>query len=272
MDTVALPIEQQVNGVENMLYMTSSSTSDGRVQVTVTFQPGTDLDTAQVLVQNRVALAEPRLPAQVRQVGVVVNKESTGFLMLASLTSDDPGIDSDYLGNMAQSTIRDRLLRIDGVGGVQVFGGGNYSMRIWIDPAKAAARDLTAPEIVAALQAQNVQAAGGSIGQPPLPDQRRRLRAAGSGRRPSVGPGRIRQGRAQDRRPGPRDPRQRHRPHRARLGNLRRRRLLQRSARRRHRRHPAAGFQRPVDRRGGHRRAGRHQGRLPARREVRHPL
>ena len=168
-ETVAAPLEQEINGVENMLYMTSSSTSDGRVTVTVTFQPGTDLDTAQVLVQNRVALAEPRLPAQVRQVGVVVNKESTGFLMLASLTSDDPGIDSDYLGNMAQSTIRDRLLRIDGVGGIQVFGGGNYSMRIWIDPAKAAARDLTAPEIVAALQAQNVQAAGGSIGQPPFP-------------------------------------------------------------------------------------------------------
>lgn len=168
-ETVAAPLEQEINGVENMLYMTSSSTSDGRVSVTVTFQPGTDLDTAQVLVQNRVALAEPRLPAQVRQVGVIVNKESTGFLMLASLTSDDPGIDSDYLGNMAQSTIRDRLLRIDGVGGVQVFGGGNYAMRIWIDPAKAAARDLTAPEIIAALQAQNVQAAGGSIGQPPFP-------------------------------------------------------------------------------------------------------
>ncbi len=167
-ETVAAPIEQEVNGVEGMLYMTSSSTSDGAVSITVAFEPGTDLDTAQVLIQNRVARAEPRLPEQVRQTGVSVNKQSTGFLLLAALTSDDPGIDADYLGNYANSTIRDRLLRIDGVGEVMVFGGGNYSMRIWIDPAKAAARNLTAPEIVAALRSQNVQAAAGAIGQPPF--------------------------------------------------------------------------------------------------------
>ena len=167
-ETVAAPIEQEVNGVEGMIYMTSSSTSDGAVSVTVAFEPGTDLDTAQVLVQNRVALAEPRLPEQVRQVGVVVNKQSSGFLLLAALTSSDTGIDTNYLGNMANSTIRDRLLRIDGVGSVQIFGGGNYSMRVWIDPTKAAARDLTAPEIVAALQSQNVQAAAGAVGQPPF--------------------------------------------------------------------------------------------------------
>ena len=167
-ETVAAPIEQEVNGVEGMIYMTSSSTSDGAVSITVAFEPGTDLDTAQVLVQNRVALAEPKLPEQVRQVGVVVNKRSSGFLLLAALTSADPGIDTDYLGNLANSTVRDRLLRIDGVGEVQVFGGGNYSMRVWIDPAKAAARDLTAPEIIAALRSQNIQAAAGAVGQPPF--------------------------------------------------------------------------------------------------------
>ena len=167
-ETVAAPIEQEVNGVEGMLYLTSSSTSDGVVAITVTFQPGTDLDSAQVLVQNRVALAEPRLPAAVRQVGVTVNKAETGFLMILGLTSPGNVLDNDYVGNYANSTLRDRLLRIDGVGSVQVFGGGNYAMRIWIDPAKAAARGLSASQIVAALQAQNVQAAAGSLGQPPF--------------------------------------------------------------------------------------------------------
>ena len=169
-ETVAAPIEQEVNGVENMLYISSSSTSDGAVAITVTFQPGTDLDSAQVLVQNRVALAEPRLPEAVRQTGVVVNKAESGFLMILGLTSPDGTLDNDYVGNYANSTLRDRLLRIEGVGAVQVFGGGNYSMRVWIDPAKAAERGLTGPEIVSALRAQNVQAAAGSIGQPPFPN------------------------------------------------------------------------------------------------------
>ncbi|MGV8929770.1 MAG: efflux RND transporter permease subunit [Brevundimonas sp.] len=167
-ETVAAPIEQEVNGVEGMLYLSSSSTSDGTVSVTVTFNPGTDLDAAQVLVQNRVALAEPRLPEQVRQIGVTVNKQESGFLMILGLTSPDKSLDNDYVGNYANSTLRDRLLRIEGVGSVQVFGGGNYSMRVWIDPAKAAARNLTGPDIVAALRAQNVQAAAGAIGQPPF--------------------------------------------------------------------------------------------------------
>lgn len=167
-ETVAAPIEQEVNGVEGMLYLSSSSTSDGTVSVTVTFNPGTDLDAAQVLVQNRVALAEPRLPAQVRQIGVTVNKQESGFLMILGLTSPDKSLDNDYVGNYANSTLRDRLLRVDGVGAVQIFGGGNYSMRVWIDPAKAAERNLTGPDIVAALQSQNVQAAAGAIGQPPF--------------------------------------------------------------------------------------------------------
>jgi len=166
--TVAAPIEQEINGVEGMLYMSSSSTSDGATAITVTFKPGTDLDAAQVLVQNRVALAEPRLPAQVRQIGINVEKQATGFLMLVALKTTDPNTDINYMGNFANATLRDKLLRIEGVGGVQVFGGGLYSMRIWIDPAKAAARDLTAPEIVAALQSQNVQVAAGALGQAPF--------------------------------------------------------------------------------------------------------
>ena len=167
-ETVAAPIEQEVNGVEGMLYLTSSSTSDGVAAITVTFQPGTDLDAAQVLVQNRVALAEPRLPEQVRQTGVVVNKQESGFLMILGVTSPDKSLDNDYVGNYANSTLRDRLLRLEGVGSVQIFGGGNYSMRVWIDPAKAAARGLTGQDIVTALRAQNVQAAAGAIGQPPF--------------------------------------------------------------------------------------------------------
>ena len=165
-ETVASTLEQEINGVENMLYLQSSSTQ-GVAQITVTFEPGTDLDAAQVLVQNRVALAEPRLPEQVRQIGVQVNKQESGFLMIVALTSTDPAIDIDYVGNYANSTLRDRLLRLDGVGGVQIFGGGFYSMRVWIDPDKAAARNLTAGEIIAALETQNVQVAGGSVGAPP---------------------------------------------------------------------------------------------------------
>ena len=166
-ETIAAPIEQEINGAEGMLYMRSNS-SQGLTTITVTFQPGTDIDTAQVLVQNRVSLAEPRLPDQVRQIGVTVTKQATDFLMVAAMTTTDPAIDIDYVGNYANSTIRDRLLRLPGVGAVQVFGGGNYSMRVWIDPDAAAARNLTSEEIIAALRGQNVQVAGGSVGQPPF--------------------------------------------------------------------------------------------------------
>ena len=167
-ETVAAPIEQEINGVEGMLYLTSSSTSDGVVAITVTFEPGTDLDAAQVLVQNRVSLAEPRLPEQVRQVGVTVNKAQSSFLLIVGLTSPDGSLDNDYVGNYANSALRDRLLRLVGVGAVQVFGGGNYSMRVWLDPAKTAARGLNASDVIGALRTQNVQAAAGAIGQPPF--------------------------------------------------------------------------------------------------------
>jgi hydrophobe/amphiphile efflux-1 (HAE1) family protein len=165
-ETVAAPLEQEINGVEGMLYMSSSSTQ-GAGAITVTFKPGTDLDAAQVLVQNRVNLALPRLPEQVRQIGVTVNKQESGFLMIVALTSPDNSLDVDYMGNYANTVIRDRLLRLEGVGTVQIFGGGNYAMRVWIDPDKAAARNLTSSEIIAALQAQNVQTAGGALGSAP---------------------------------------------------------------------------------------------------------
>jgi len=167
-ETVLAPLEQQINGVENMLYMTSTAVANGQSEILVAFEQGTDLDTAQVQVQNRVAVAEPRLPEQVRALGVVVSKQAPGFLMLVTMKSSDPEVTLDYMGNWANTVVRDRMLRIDGVGDVRVFGGGDYAMRIWIDPDRAAARNLTATEIVQALRTQNVQVAAGSIGQAPM--------------------------------------------------------------------------------------------------------
>jgi hydrophobe/amphiphile efflux-1 (HAE1) family protein len=166
-DTVAAPIEQEINGVDDMLYQTSQSTGDGRVTITVTFKLGTDLDTAQVLVQNRVALAEPRLPEEVRRQGVVVRKTSPSWLMAVNVLSPDGSLDRAYVSNYVRTQIRDRLTRVDGIGDVQVFGTRDYAMRVWIDPGRAAALSLTAGEIVSALRAQNVQVAAGTIGQPP---------------------------------------------------------------------------------------------------------
>ena len=167
-DTVAAPIEQEINGVDGMLYMGSQSTGDGKVVITVTFKIGTDIDAAQVLVQNRVAIAEPRLPESVRAMGVVTKKATPDFLMVVNLQSPDGTYDRDYLSNYALTQVKDRLARLDGVGDVQMFGARDYGMRVWIDPGKAAARNLTAGEIVAALRAQNVQVSAGALGQPPF--------------------------------------------------------------------------------------------------------
>jgi hydrophobic/amphiphilic exporter-1 (mainly G- bacteria), HAE1 family len=168
-DTVAAPIEQQVNGVENMLYMSSTSSSDGSYSLTVTFAIGTNLDMAQVLVQNRVAIAEPQLPEEVRRQGIVTKKQSTNIILVISLTSPDGSYDDLYLANYATLELRDELSRIDGVGDVTVSGTGSYSMRVWFDPEKLKARDLTAQDLVNALAEQNVQVAAGQIGQPPAP-------------------------------------------------------------------------------------------------------
>ncbi len=167
-ETVAAPLEQEINGVEDMIYITSSSTGDGRATINVVFKLGTDLDNAQVLVQNRVASAEPRLPETVRQLGVTTRKNSPDILLVVFLQSPNGVFDTQYVSNYATLQLRDRIARLDGVGGVNVFGSRDYAMRIWIDPDKAAARGLNAGEIVAALRAQNVQVAAGSIGAPPF--------------------------------------------------------------------------------------------------------
>ncbi len=167
-DTVAAPLEQQINGVENMLYITSSSTGNGQVTINVVFKLGTNLDTAQVLVQNRVQSALQRLPLEVQQLGVTTLKNTPDILMAVFLLSPDKSHDVQYLSNYATIQVRDRLLRLQGIGGINVFGVRDYAMRIWIDPEKAAARNLNAGEIVAALRAQNVQVAAGSVGAPPF--------------------------------------------------------------------------------------------------------
>jgi len=166
-ETVASPIEQEINGVENMLYQSSQSTGDGRVVITVTFKQGTDLDAAQVLVQNRVAIATPRLPQEVQRLGIVTKKTAPDFLLIVNLISPDGSLDRSYLTNYAQTRIKDRLARLEGVGDVQLFGSRDMAMRVWIDPRRAASLDLTAGDIIAALRSQNVQVAAGTLGQPP---------------------------------------------------------------------------------------------------------
>jgi len=169
-DTVAGPLEEAVNGVENMIYMKSTSSSDGQMALTVTFKSGTNIDLAAVQVQNRVAQALPRLPEAVRALGVTTVKASPTLTMVVHLDSPDGRYDALYLSNFANLRIRDELARLPGVGQAYAFGAGNYAMRIWIDPAQAASRGLTASDIVRAIREQNVEVSAGSVGGPPTPE------------------------------------------------------------------------------------------------------
>jgi len=170
-DTVAAPIEQQINGVEDMLYMYSQATSNGQLTITITFKLGTDLDKAQVLVQNRVAIATPQLPDEVQRNGVVTRKNSPDILMVVFMLSPDDSLDQLYISNYALLQVRDQLLRLDGIGDIQIFGARDYSMRLWLDPDKIATLGLTASDVIAAIRAQNLQITGGQLASPPISDR-----------------------------------------------------------------------------------------------------
>jgi hydrophobe/amphiphile efflux-1 (HAE1) family protein len=169
--TVATPIEQEVNGVEGMLYMYSQATSDGGMNLTITFELGTDLDTAQVLVQNRVAIAEPRLPESVRSMGVTTKKNTPDLMLVVNMFSPDGTYDQTYLANYGVLNIRDRLRRIDGVGEIRVFGASDYAMRIWLKPDLLQSYDIAASDVMTALRTQNVQVASGTLNSAPQPNQ-----------------------------------------------------------------------------------------------------
>ena len=167
--TVATPLEEQINGVEDMLYMSSYASADGSMALTITFKLGTDLNKAQVLVQNRVAIAQPRLPSAVQSLGVTTNKSSPDIMMVVTVFSPDGSLDPLYVSNYARAAIRDPLLRLDGVGEVTIFGERLYALRVWLDPDRLASLGLTADDAVAAVRAQNVQVSGGAIGGQPAP-------------------------------------------------------------------------------------------------------
>src|SRR6201994_4293503 len=167
-ETVATPLEQEINGVENMIYMSSQSTGDGKLTITVTFRIGTDLNVAQMLTQNRVQDALPRLPEDVQRLGVQVRKATPNILLAVHLYSPDGSRDNLYLSDYATLHVKDALARLPGVGDVQLFGARDYAMRIWLDPDKVAAYKLNADEVLAALRAQNVQVSAGILNQPPV--------------------------------------------------------------------------------------------------------
>ncbi|MEW6745647.1 MAG: efflux RND transporter permease subunit [Planctomycetota bacterium] len=167
--TVAFPIEQEVNGVERMLYMASRCTNDGQMVLDVTFELGTNLDIAQVLVQNRVAVAQAKLPEDVKRIGVTTKKKSPSILLCVNLISPDGRYDQLYLSNFATTTVRDALARLKGVGDVAFLGPRDYSMRVWLDPERVASHDLTSDDVIRAIRVQNVQVAAGRLGQPPVP-------------------------------------------------------------------------------------------------------
>lgn len=170
-DTVAAPIEQEVNGVENMLYMSSVSSNNGAYSLTVTFELGTDMDMATVLVQNRVKIAEPKLPEEVKRLGITVEKQSTNIVQMVVMSSPDKIFDELYLANYAKLRLQDELSRLDGVGKIMIFGADDYSMRIWLNPDKLKVYGLTVSDVTNAIKEQNIQVAAGQIGQSPTNDK-----------------------------------------------------------------------------------------------------
>ena len=185
-ETVAAPLEEQINGIEDMLYMTSQNTSDGALALTLTFAIGTDIDRAESQVQNRVQRALPRLPEEVRQIGVTTVKSSPNLTMVVHLNSPDGRYDDLYLRNYAVLNIKDQLARLNGMGEVQLFGSGDYAMRVWLDPQKVAARGLTAGDVVESIREQNVQVAAGVVGQGPTKGAQFQLTVNTQGRLQSV--------------------------------------------------------------------------------------
>ena len=261
-DTVAAPIEQQVNGVENMMYMSSQCTNDGNYNLTVTFKPGTDLNMAQVLVQNREALAEPILPDLVKRRGVSVKKKSPSILMIINVFSPDESKNNLYLSNYATIQLRDELARLDGVGDITYIGQRNYSMRVWLDPQKMTFRNLTSSDVVSAIEQQNIQVAAGQLGQPPV--------ATGQAFQFTI----TTLGRLSDSEQfadmilktdelGRRGPAPRRRPGRAGCAGLRPGLHAGRPPDRRPLGLPATGVQRPQDRRAGPREDGRTEAAVP---------
>ena len=246
--TVVTPLEQQINGVENMLYVTSNSTGDGRFTIAVTFELGTNLDIAQVQVQNRVAIAQPRLPSDVRNIGVTVAKASPDLMMVVHLYSPDKSRDTLFISNYASIRVIDVLNRINGVGSITVFGGRDYSMRVWLDPDRLQSLGLTTGDIVTALQGQNVQVASGVLSQPPV-DQPRAFQVAVQTLGRLADPERVRRHR------GEADRHRRGAPEGCRArgagGARLHHQLLSRSRSRRRARHlPAARLERAGDRQG----------------------
>jgi multidrug efflux pump len=181
-ETVAAPLEEQITGVEGMLYMASLSTADGALALTVTFKVGTNVEQAETQVQNRVQRALPRLPEEVRQIGVTAIKSSPNLTMVVHLVSPSGRYDDVYLRNYAVLNVKDQLARINGMGDVQLFGAGDYAMRVWLDPQKVAARGLTAGDVVGAIREQNVQVAAGVIGASPAKNAEFQLTVNAQGR------------------------------------------------------------------------------------------
>ncbi|RLE21949.1 MAG: hydrophobe/amphiphile efflux-1 family RND transporter, partial [Acidobacteria bacterium] len=169
-ETVATPIELEVNGVEDMIYMESVSANDGSMSLTITFETGTDLDMANVLVQNRVSTATPKLPEEVRRMGVKVEKQMSTANLFLAFSSPDGTRDDFFLSNYLNQSVKDEIARVDGVGKVQAFGVGEFSIRIWLDPEKLISLKMSAEEVVNAVREQNVQVAAGQIGEPPVPE------------------------------------------------------------------------------------------------------